>query len=46
MVTVEFPKEERKAIKYSEMKKCLLKRELGELDENCKNKFKEWKVED
>ncbi len=46
MVTVEFPKSECKPIKYSEIKKCLLKRESGELTEDCKKFFQENKIQD
>jgi len=46
MVTLEFPKEDCKKSKYSEIKKCVLKRESGELSEDCKKVFKEANVID
>ncbi|MFA5764442.1 MAG: hypothetical protein WC915_06560 [archaeon] len=47
MVTIEFPKEPQKKTKYSDAKKCLLRRELGEpTSEECKQKFRDMGVID
>jgi hypothetical protein len=46
MVTLEFPKDECRKTKYEQIKKCVLKRESGELSEECKKIFKDANVID
>lgn len=46
MVTVEFPKEPCKKIKYKDIKNCTLKRESGELTEECRKIFSEGNIHD
>lgn len=40
------PPVQEKKVKYSDIKKCVMKKEIGEITEECKQKFKEANIEE